>query len=163
MIPRIFFSFLFLVLFIPPLKAAHVEKFIIFPEYLFTDEDLGVNFAVKVVPQGSENPKTITLMEVDETRGNIKYRWPLNDEGTHGDKKAADGVYSREIQFKERKPKQIVFYVLEENADLKGPPTGNVGLPSISAAQREVLEIRAHPTFTEIIKNAFHKIWEKFH
>lgn len=148
--------------FLGTVQAAELKNFNIFPDYLFTDEDLGVKFTVTVLSQGAENPKSITLIEVNEEKGFVKYRWPLNDEGTQGDEKAGDGVYSREIQFKEKRPKNLVFYVLEEKGAQKGVAAQSESLPSVSAHQRSILEIRAHPTFIDILKNAWGKIREKF-
>ncbi len=151
--------FLFLVF---PAWGASLENFKIFPDYLFTDEDLGVKFSAKLESVGVK-PKALTLMEVNEEKGFIKYRWPLNDEGMQGDEKAQDGVYGREIQFKEKNPTQLVFYVLLEEEELRGPASQSVSLPKVPPSQRAILEIRAHPTFIDILKDVWKKIKQKFH
>ena len=90
----------------------------------------------------------------------MKYRWPLNDEGMNGDDKAGDGIYGREIQFKEKKPRILVFYVLEQAEEQKG--FGNPGetLPA-GIGLRGELEIRAHPTFIDVLKGVYQKIRAK--
>lgn len=140
--------------------ASELKNFALQPDYLFTDEDLGVKFTVTVLPQGAEKAKNIILLELND-EGRVKYRWPLNDEGRQGDEKSGDGVYSREIQFKERKPKTIVFYVMEEGEEQKGFASPGETLPAV-ATQRAELEIRAHPTFIDILGNAWKKIKAKF-
>ncbi len=143
-------------------RAAQLKNFHIEPDYLFTDDDVGVRFTVTVLSQGSEKPKNITLMEIDDEAGKIKYRWPLMDDGTKGDEKAGDGVYNRDIQFKEHRPKKILFYVVEEQTDEKGIPSQSESLPSVTENQRAVLEIRAHPTMIDILKSVWEKIKKKF-
>lgn len=160
MFKKIFWVLLIFLMFIGKIEGAELSSFQISPIYLFTDDDVGVKFAVTVLSQGSEIPKNISLMEVDEEKEKIKYRWPLNDDGTQGDVKAGDGVYSRNIQFKEKRPKKIVFYVLEEQESSQGKVSES--LPSVSSAQRSVLEIRAHPTMIDILKDVWNKVLAKF-
>ncbi len=162
MFKKIFWVFFLIFLFVGEIQAVEVKSFQMDPNYLFTDEDLGVKFTATVLSQGSEIPESITLVEVNEEKGFVKYRWPLNDQGRQGDLKAGDGVYSREIQFKEKRPTQLVFYVLEETEAQKGAALKGESLPAVLSNQRAVLEIRAHPTFVEILKDVWRKIKEKF-
>lgn len=161
MFKKIFFVLLTLCCFTGTALSVELKKFRIFPDYLFTDDDVGVRFTVTVLSQDSEIKKNIVLLEVDESLGKIKYRWPLNDEGIQGDLKSGDGLYSRIIQFKEKRPKQLVFYVLEDETNKQGFVATET-LPSVSAQQRATLEIRAHPTFIDVLKDVWKKIKEKF-
>lgn len=160
MFKKIFFIMIIFLSFSSVSQASQLENFKINPDYLFTDEDLGVKFTVTVIPQGSEKPKNIILVET-RLENRVKYRWPLNDEGRNGDSKAGDGIYEREIQFKEKKPRTLVFFVLEQEEEGKG--FGNPGeiLPE-GLGLRGELEIRAHPTFIEILKGAYEKIRAKW-
>lgn len=154
-----YFSLLFLV-FSPSLKSAELKNFVINPDYLFTEEDLGVKFTVTVSSQASEKPKNIILVEM-KPEGTVKYRWPLNDEGMNGDDKPGDGLYGRQIQFKERKPKTLVFFVMEQGEEQKGFGNPGESLPAGMGLRAE-LEIRAHPTFIDILKGVYEKIRAKF-
>ncbi len=160
MFKKIFFISVIFLSFSSLSQAAELKNFQINPDYLFTDEDLGVKFTVTVVSQGSEKPKNIILVET-RLEGKVKYRWPLNDTGWNGDEKAGDGIYSREIQFKEKKPRTLVFFVLEQDEEGKGFGNPGESLPA-GLGLRGELEIRAHPTFIDILKGAYEKIRAKW-
>jgi len=138
--------------------AGTIESFQIVPNLLFEDDDVKVIFAARMKADGGPLPPVITLLELDAAGEKIRYRWPLTDDGTLGDLAAGDGIYSRKIQFKESRPKKISFLVVlapPEGFEIRTPP------PLVPPSQTGILEIRARPTFLEIMKGVFQKIWNR--
>ncbi len=155
---KLFSSFLLLFfLMIPNLSNAKLDlhSFKITPSAIFTDQDEGIRFSVQLNSDG-EKPKSLLLIETDPIKEKIRFRWPLNDEGSLGDRVPQDGIYSRTIQFKERTPKLLHFLIVPVTADLLNPE--NKALPSVEQELKATLEIKAHPTFQEILGNVLQKI-----
>ncbi len=137
-----FAFFSLLVLGVSPVWA--YQPLEVFPNILFTENDVGVRFSFS--PETSKEqipPVFVTLVEMNGDTQTPKYRWELRDDGTLGDKLTGDGIYSRKIQFKELRPKTLHFAILD---------TQNI--PTTTAT----LEIRAHPTFIDIVRDAWKKI-----
>lgn len=139
----------------PTVKAAPVESFQIVPNLLYTDDDVKVIFSAKA-GAGEAAVPVISLLELDSAGEKVRFIWPLTDDGSQGDLIAGDGLYSRKIQFKEKRPKKITFLVAPI-------PPGTFETdktpPIVPPSQTAVLEIRPRPTFLEILRDVFRKIW----
>jgi len=124
---------------------------------LFVEEDLGVLFAFRPSLPISVNEKAI-LLEIKDSK--IRYRWDLLDNGTLGDQIAGDGIWSRRIQFKEKKITILDFLALsasEEQIQMSLSPGSPA--PTDQHIEKVSLEIKARPTFIDIIKGIFRKIF----
>ena len=159
------FSFLFLIIFTPLLKAEDKNMTLeIIPSQVFAGDDVSILFQVKV--DGTNPSKVLNLVEWNADNTEIKYHWELSDDGARGDQKAGDGIYSRIIQFKEQKVKTINFWVTDQNLAENTNPSSvflhktspQIQNPElISDKQKASLQIIARPTFQDILKNAYQK------
>lgn len=113
--------------------------FILFlePSTLLTGEDRKVMFRVDV-DCVTNCPISLELVKAKSPKNKIQARWKLKDDGLWGDKTAGDKTYSREISFKESRPKTLYF--------------------SIDQKEWSPLKVEARPTFLEILKD----LWSKF-
>ena len=159
MVRRIYFLCLLLIL---SSSFAHagvtIESFRISSTYLFTDDDARVMFTAEVNGPQDQRPKELTLFEADSTGLKARYRWALVDDGTLGDLKAQDGVYSRAIQFKEKKSRVIQFVVIPE---VGGGGSAHQDLPAVAPHQTATLEIKNRPSMIEILGQVIKKIRNK--
>jgi hypothetical protein len=76
------------------------------------------------------------------------------DDGSEGDFKAGDGIYTRRIQIKESKAKTMTFLVVPESPE--GPVPGT--LPKVAPDQLANLEIKNRPSMIEILGQIWSKI-----
>jgi hypothetical protein len=136
--------------------ASSIRSFQIVPNLLYTDDDVQVIFAVRLDPAEKDPPPSLSLVELGPDGEKIRFHWVLTDDGSEGDLQAHDGVYSRKIQFKESRPKKISFAVIA--AAPETVRNGSEISPSISSEEKGVLEVRARPTFIEILKGIYEKI-----
>lgn len=107
------------------------------PSTLLTEEDRKVLFRVDVNCV-TNCPTSLELVKAKSPNDKIQARWKLKDDGLWGDKIAGDKIYSREISFKESRPKTLYF--------------------SIDLKNWTPLKVQARPTFLEILKD----LWNKF-
>ena len=139
-------------------RAGSIEAFQIVPNLLYVEDDVKVIFSVKAKEGEGPLPPVITLMELDAAGEKIRFLWPLTDDGTQGDLVAGDGLYTRKIQYKERRPTRITFLVAPappENFQTKQPP------PAVPPSQSNAIEVRGRPSFLEILRDIFNKIWKR--
>lgn len=107
------------------------------PEKILTYQDVAVHFSVTVDCENPSCPQKVKLKMLDRDHSNVRARWALSDDGKLGDLKAGDKVYSRTIQFKEKKVGAITFFVEDQHGTQ--------------------LQIVARPTFLQLLQN----IWSK--
>ena len=138
--------------------SAQIKTFGIVPNRLFVDEDSKVLFAVES-PNTPSN-QTITLVELDESGTKVKFRWQLTDDGTQRDWKSGDHIFSRRIQFKEKRPRTLIFRVVDESAE--SLPADSQTPPTVPTNQQATLVIEARPTMIDILKDVYRKMKEKF-
>ncbi len=159
------FRFLFILIFlsIGP-KAWAVDAapaFLIQPAEIFVDDEAAILFQV-TPKQADQKPESFTLVELDPKTGNPRFSWVLKDEGHQGDFRKEDGLYSRIIQFKEKKPKTIEFWILPQNALPEGPSGKIAGNVQPLVIEKGVLTVKSRPTFIDILREAYYKIRNYF-
>lgn len=164
--------FSFFVLFLNSSFSYSSEKqinFEVIPSEIFVSEDASILFKARY-SSSSPKPKTLSLVEWNQTGSEIKYHWELMDDGSQGDEVANDSIFSRVVQFKEKKIKTLSFWVTEEKLADNTNPTSvflHKTSPQLSSAvaipenQKATLNIISRPTFQEILKNAYQKFMNK--
>ncbi len=144
---KLLLSLFFFLIFSPVWATPHLASFQIFPPSLYTDDEAGILFTVTFKTDPHENPPSeVTLVEVGKDGQSTRYRWPLKDNGGQSDQKAGDGIYSRVIQFKEKKARKIIFRVFLETSS-----------SNPSDFLEGVLEIKPRPSMWEILKGVWNK------
>ncbi len=147
-------------------KHIHLE---VIPSEIFVSEDASILFKAHY-RSSSAKPKALTLVEWNQTGSEIKYHWELMDDGSQGDEVANDSIFSRVVQFKEKKIKTLSFWVTDEKLSDNTNPTSvflHKASPQLSSAaaipenQKATLNIISRPTFQEILKNAYQKFIDK--
>jgi hypothetical protein len=74
--------------------------------------DQEVLFTLKVDCPPTQCPEKVELKMLDDKEDDgVKARWPMMDNGLTGDQEAGDKVYSRTVQFKEKKLDTLLFSV----------------------------------------------------
>ncbi len=156
------FIFLILMLFLINAPAFATDSFSIQPSELFVDEEAPVLFRFQAASSAENKPASFLLVEIDAKTGNPRFNWALKDEGGRGDFQANDGIYSRVIQFKEKKPKKIEFWILPQGSLQEGSNDLSAETLRPQILEKKFLEIQARPTFIDILKEAYYKIRNYF-
>lgn len=158
---KIFFIFLFLLIFSSIAKAEFkISNFKIEPNSLFVDQEGSILFSVQV-DSSQVKPEMVYLIEIDKKGELIRYHWPLKDDGSFGDLKAGDGVYSRVIQFKEKRSTQLRFLVTASQDEEKMKQHLKIEELNSSSILKADLEITPRPSFLEIMAQIWKKIKER--
>ena len=140
----------------PIASAGPVKSLQLDPTQLITHDDRPILFTAEYDPAFGPAPKVLTLVQVDEACQEVKYRWKLLDSGTLGDKLAGDGIYSRRVYFKERKPDTLHFTVPIPSND-PGLGGGMCGPPAMDQEHVVSLTITQRPTFVELMQ----RVWDR--
>ncbi len=158
---KIFFTLLFcLILNSTAQGEFRFYNFKIEPKSLFVNQEGSVLFSVQLL-SSLEKQASVFLIEVDKSGELIRYHWPLKDDGSFGDIKAGDGVYSRTIQFKEKSPKQLHFLVTSSQDEEKMKQHAKIEELNSSSILKADLEITPRPSFLEIMAQIWKKIKER--
>lgn len=142
------------------LSKTKLSSFQIFnAENIFMDEERTLLFTVTIEQAPSEPLEQINLIELDRTEKKVRSRWEMRDDGQLGDQKAGDGIFSRIVNFKEKKPGTVPYYVLEEKrgsfTDLPQELDGS----QISSEQKRLLNVKPRPSFIELMGQVIDKIF----
>jgi len=154
--------FLILMLFLVNAPAFGSDSFSIQPSQLFVDEEAPVLFRFETKSNSAESKPAFLLIEIDSKTGNPRFSWTLKDEGGRGDLQANDGIYSRVIQFKEKKPKKMEFWIVPQGSLQEGSNDLSAETLRPQILEKKFLEIQARPTFIDILKEAYYKIRNYF-
>lgn len=116
------------------------------PQNFFTGEDKTVTVTVGLKLPPDQKPM---LVEIDENGKRLQAFLPLLDTGILGDRKPADGFFSRRIRFYEQKARSIRLAVALDETD---------HAPLVSLA---ILDVQARPSFVEMVQSAFGRLFKK--
>jgi hypothetical protein len=129
---------------------------VLHPSSLYLEQDEAVFFLYQpVAPVGQ-----LHLVEavLDES-GNpvVRYRWDLRDDGALGDEIAGDGIYGRMVNFKERKLRNVEFFVVDSPLTQFQPQSLLSQYTVLTPVS--VLELKRRPSFMEMVAQAWLKLW----
>jgi len=127
-------------------KPAHEALLKVNPTQLFVKEDRDLVFEAKVPVEKKQN---VNLAEINSTTQIVKFHWAMNDEGILGDLKKGDGIFSRKVEFKEKRPQTLMFGIYFGN-DVPAKIEDKTRTAEVSIIQR--------PNFIELVKQTFSKI-----
>jgi hypothetical protein len=135
------------------------------PIEFYTDDEKSIRFEIRFssnemskLSSNSDSGFNLVLVQVGPDYLIERYFGVLNDQGVMGDRKSADGVYSRKVQFKERKPRSLQFAVFFDDGN-SGVHRGDV-IPEqhrIPLQQSVSFNIKARPNFIDVMG----EIWKK--
>ncbi len=134
----------------------------------FTGDEKAVKFEMSFEPQGAlpTGEFNFVLVQVDSDRLIERYFGVLNDKGLMGDKRADDGVYSRKVQFKERKSRVLSFAIFYDKGE-KPIHKGDVIPENLLIPVNQELavpltaNVKGRPSFLEVIASIWNRFWEK--
>ncbi|MFO1519017.1 MAG: choice-of-anchor X domain-containing protein [bacterium] len=153
---RFFFAIPF---FLFHLSASHAafgfSSLQLWPEAIYTYEEKPVTFIAK--PNPSSTPRGAVLVQWDPEKEKVLYRWKMTDDGSLGDVRAGDGIYSRTVQFNERKGGVKIFSVVEGNDEVQA-----AFLKKEDLGPQASLHVLHQPTFLEIMSQVWQKIKAHF-
>lgn len=129
---------------------------------VFTKESTAIIFTAKVLaPQsgGNASEPKLSLYQVDETGKPVRYFGIFTDDGVMGDRTAHDGIYSRKVQFHDKKPGVRAFAVMPDAGEVQ-PTTDS--LPSSAALATTQIEVIGRPSMLQALSGVWEKIRRGF-
>lgn len=134
------------------------SNLVLVPPQIFAYEDKLIKFRFTPSAElklAEDEAYVLVKVESPEKTTPKEILGPLNDAGFLGDSRANDQVFGRSVQFKESRAGKVWIRVQKATKADPHHPT-DLGLPPVA------LEVAAHPSFVELVKQVWAKIQTKF-